>query len=698
MKTIWAKNGLRDYNSRCYFQIKCEKASKIELIAKDVYQLFIDGKFIGWGPSKTDLSYARKDVYDLSKFNNFVLTVEVVSYNIPSYSICSETPLFGAQIFDGNSLVADTYDFKVYKVNDYERIVQKYSLQRGFSEFYVMEKDRNDFYNGKHSLAEIETVEVKEPKILERSTEFPKYNELICKKIASGNFVIDKNAEHWVENEQMLNNPNQNSCFERYEIREFVSDTVSEFVYKDAQILGDILNEKQYFTYDFGRIVTGLFSLELSVIEDAEVYLSWSELADYDKGFCDFDFSRNTCCDIIKYELKKGKYNLLSFEPYCCEYARVMVLSGKVEVNKLSMRLVQNASLEDFEFTCENKNLEVIVNAAKNTLAQNAVDIFYDCPGRERAGWLCDGYFMGRAETLLCKNNNVEKDYLENFIIFSDSERYPKGMIPMCYPSKVASKKYIPNWAMWFILELGDYYKRTGDVNLVEKAKDRCYGIINFFDDYLNEYGLLENLKSWVFVEWSKANDFVGGVNCPSNIIYSEALKTVGELYNDDKLINRSLNVKNAIKNMFFNGTFFIDNAVRDESGILKLTDNTSETCQYYVLYFGIADGDEYKAFKNTMIDNFGYFRDDKTVFPKVYKSNAFIGNFLRFAYLYKVGEYERLLSECEKYFTPMAKQSLTLWEHNTTFSSLNHGFASYSAVLIINSLEKTKKFKYSIK
>ena len=130
----------------------------------------------------------------------------------------------------------------------------------------------------------------------------------------------------------------------------------------------------------------------------------------------------------------------------------------------------------------------------------------------------------------------------------------------------------------------------------------------------------------------------------------------------------------------------------------MKLTDNTSETCQYYVLYFGIADGDEYKAFKNTMIDNFGYFRDDKTVFPKVYKSNAFIGNFLRFAYLYKVGEYERLLSECEKYFTPMAKQSLTLWEHNTTFSSLNHGFASYSAVLIINSLEKTKKFKYSIK
>ena len=52
---------------------------------------------------------------------------------------------------------------------------------------------------------------------------------------------------------------------------------MSEFVYKDVQIIGDILNEKQYFTYDFGRIVTGLFSLELNVIEDAEVYLSWSE-------------------------------------------------------------------------------------------------------------------------------------------------------------------------------------------------------------------------------------------------------------------------------------------------------------------------------------------------------------------------------------------------------------------------------------
>ncbi len=698
MKTIWMKQGLKEYNSRCFFQIKLKKANKLELIAKDYYQLFIDGNFIGFGPSKTDLSYARKDVYDLSEYKDFVLTVEVLCYNIPSFSVCSETPLFGAEIYDNDVLIADSYDFNAYRVVDYERKVQKYSLQRGFSEFYVMEKDREAFYKGKQSLPKVEVVAVETPKILNRSTEFPTYSEVVCKKIDSGIITVDKNAEHWVESEQMTNNPNQNCCFERSEIREFVSDTVSEFVCEDAEILGNILSEKQYFTYDFGRIVTGLFDLELNVLEDAEVYLSFSELANYDKGFCDFEFWRNSCCDIVKYELKKDEYNLLTFEPYCCEFARITVLSGKVEVKNLSMRLIQNPCLENFEFTCENKNLEIIVEAAKNTLAQNAVDIFYDCPSRERAGWLCDGYFMGRAETFLCKNNNVEKDYLENFIIFSDNERYPKGMIPMCYPSKVANKNYIPNWAMWFILELGDYYKRTGDVALIEKAKDRCYGIIKFFDDYLNEYGLLEDLQSWVFIEWSKANDFVNGVNCPSNVIYGQALKVVGELYGDEKLIERSLLVTDTIKRIFFNGEFFIDNAVRDKSGKLVLTDNISETCQYYALYFGLADDSEFNEFKETMIDNFGYFRDDETIYPKVYKSNAFIGNFLRFSYLFKIGEYERLLSECERYFTPMAKQSLTLWEHNTTFSSLNHGFASYSAVLIINSLEKTKKYKYSLK
>lgn len=61
---------------------------------------------------------------------------------------------------------------------------------------------------------------------------------------------------------------------------------------------------------------------------------------------------------------------------------------------------------------------------------------------------------------------------------------------------------------MWFIVELKDFLARTGDREFVEQCRDKVYGIIRFLDCYLNEYGLLENLESWVFLEWSKANEF----------------------------------------------------------------------------------------------------------------------------------------------------------------------------------------------
>ena len=71
-----------------------------------------------------------------------------------------------------------------------------------------------------------------------------------------------------------------------------------------------------------------------------------------------------------------------------------------------------------------------------------------DCQSRERAGWLCDGYFTGKAERVLTGANKVEHDFLENFILENKFDHIPEGMIPMCYPSSHPDGNYIPTWAM----------------------------------------------------------------------------------------------------------------------------------------------------------------------------------------------------------------------------------------------------------
>ena len=64
--------------------------------------------------------------------------------------------------------------------------------------------------------------------------------------------------------------------------------------------------------------------------------------------------------------------------------------------------------------------------------------------------------------------------------------------------------------------------------------------------------------------------------------------------------------------------------------------------------------------------------------------SNAFVGNYLRLSLLVREGLGDQLLREAEGYFSYMAEQTGTLWEHDTPTGSCSHGFASYATVLIL--------------
>ena len=90
-----------------------------------------------------------------------------------------------------------------------------------------------------------------------------------------------------------------------------------------------------------------------------------------------------------------------------------------------------------------------------------------DCPSRERAGWLCDSFFTARVEYVLTGTCTVEKVFLENFLLADQFEHLPEGMLPMCYPADHYDGVFIPNWAMWFVLELEEYLVRSGDTELI---------------------------------------------------------------------------------------------------------------------------------------------------------------------------------------------------------------------------------------
>ena len=215
-------------------------------------------------------------------------------------------------------------------------------------------------------------------------------------------------------------------------------------------------------------------------------------------------------------------------------------------------------------------------------------------------------------------------------------------------------------------------------------VKEKAYALYRYFQAFENEYGLLEDLQGWIFVEWSEANtrEFVRGVNFPSNMIYALMLEYMGKLYHDDALLEKAKKIRKTIKEWSFNGTFFADNATRENGKLVRRDDHISETCQYYAIVTGM---DVDKALKEKLIKEFGLFRKDE--YPNVVRSDVLPGDYMRFLWLCDIGECDRAIKECVLRFASMAEYSGTLWEKVRPTDSLDHGFASCAAVILVRAL-----------
>ncbi len=686
-KPVWAEGLSEIKNVTCVFGAEFVRAdcATLKIAACNFYRVFLNGKFAGYGPARAPHGFCRVDEYrftDLRENNRIV--IEVAGYNCNSFYALNERPFLQAELVCGNRTVAtgaaDGFTCKV----SHERIRKcpRYSYQRPFTECY-------DFTLAQ-SLQKVAAVSAAGGTLLPRGVSYPEYREITAVLVERGGIRYDE-ALPVYRNRCLVQE--SIGLYPLAELEVNPNEYLSRLTYEaKAFAPTDAIDAGEYAVYDLGQVKSGFIGLELSSACGCELYVIFDEtdsrLHPAQSETMDISYNRNDSLNFVYAKCGAGERAFLTFEPYCLRYVKVIVQSGKVRLKRAFVTEYETPDSRTFRFACADKGLEKVVDAAKNTFAQNVVDLPMDCPGRERAGWLCDAYFTSQAEKLFTGKNTAERNFLENYVLGAHCPSLPKNMIGMCWPADFEDGNYIPNWAMWYVVELCDYVCRSGDTELAEKSKSVVYGLTEYFEKYRNAEGLLENLDGWIFIEWSGAGDaaFVRGVSFPSNMLYAQMLDCAAQLYGDDALAKQADSVRAAVRTYSYNGEFFEDNAVRENGGLQRLG-HISETCQYYAFFSHTATKENYPALWQKLIGQFGPDRDVEKTYTNICKSVPFIGNYLRLIMLMRAQEDARILDECKAFFLPMAERTGTLWEHGALYASLNHGFASFAANLIVAAL-----------
>lgn len=643
------------------------KDAVLTICGASFYQVFVNSKIVCFGPARTARGVAAVDTVKLADcIKKCEIIIRVLYCGCRNFRTVMTEPYLCAEIINDGEVSAATgvRGFEYFDIKRRLKKTMRYSFQREFTDSWD--------YTQNDETADIKEVECKHS-FVQRNVPSSDFEVKFPESVEYGEHTAADTPSD--ELYPYLIKPSANyDCypFESLETKPYV-----EYLNIKAEFSADSNAYVNALRFDFKKIQTGFLRFKVKSQNGGRIIAAFGEQLGENGRI---NMRALNSVNIVEWRFPSGKFEMITTSPYTARYIDSYVTDGDAEVSPC---LVEVAFPKDriSNFVCEDKELDIIYRAGVRSFRHNVLDIYMDCPSRERAGWLFDSYYTAKAEYGLTGKSVVEKAFLENYINGGNLKNHI-GMVSMCYPADVFSGSFVPQWSLWYILEIYEYVtERHGEIEK-EMFRTQVCGILDYFKGFENEYGLLERLDGWNFVEWSKLNDRVFDVSWPTNMLYAAALDRAAELFGISDYAEKSKRLKQTICDMAYNGVIFADRAVRNKNGELVTTDEVSQTAQYYALKFKtVPEGDErFERLKDIILKD---RESEFERFGEVEPADVLPGMYIKMELLLKWGAYDRLKQEIKRYFLCMARQTSTLWERKNGKCSLDHGFASYICVLI---------------
>ena len=462
---------------------------------------------------------------------------------------------------------------------------------------------------------------------------------------------------------------------------------------------------------DFGKEVSGLFNFIVEAPIGTVVEIAWSEsLYQTDMMTCwsessqpDGSVAPRELCDCyqaLSYTCRGGGVEeFQSLFLAALRNVRIVFRAPSsqitpIKLHGLSVRTVGYPIERQGEFRCADENLNRIYEACVDTMINSISDVYMDCPGRERAGWLNDSYWAAIGLDTIAADTAFDRRFIRQFID-SQAVLSEGGMVAPNYPSETSKwgQPPITCHALFWALQAERYLRLHGDDNLKNDWLPGLSSLFSALAEYRNKEELLEGLPWDDFIDWSRYE--WGEVNGTSNALYALALQRLGSLFANEQWIEESKLVWNAVDTYFWNEghQLYVDCLNRDAEGNLRSSSKFSIVTNNVILWTELPTKERAdRAWRH--LRNFHPQTLDRAYLS--YETDIVRGNLYSMFYRFDIEgrrqELDVLIRDLKETYLPMFDRGqTTCGEHLGNESSLCHGLNGYLSHIFIRHLAGIK-------
>ncbi len=301
---------------------------------------------------------------------------------------------------------------------------------------------------------------------------------------------------------------------------------------------------------DFGRVVSGYPRLRLEGPEGAAVDLAYGERLIDGR----VPIQRATAVggqNADRYRLREGAQEWERFEWAGFRYLQLTVRNppeaGPLRLQTVSVNFTSYPVERRGSFRCSDDLLNRIWEAGAGTLQLCMHDGYEDCPSREQRQWVGDAYVEMLVDFAAFGDPRLAAKFLRQV---AQSQR-PDGMTQMATPGDVAARwgVFIPDYCLYWVMALGEYVRYSGDASLARELFPAVARGLAWFESHLDEHGLLNDVPGWLFIDWAEVDR--RGECTALNALYHAALRHaagLARLARTPSLARRYRNLARAVR------------------------------------------------------------------------------------------------------------------------------------------------------